>query len=838
MSQTTLNLPAAGFPIAELSGASSSLSGASSDQPPVKPQLANLAEWAAILARAIPVVGDTLRHQRVAILGRYATASLVEYLGSCGLGWLDLVMTNYDRQFYRPLDQPQSQQSSEQPGLSSGQLVNALNIIGDAARQLTLLPQRLGLPLIGRLLANSLELNTVTSQAVITNPVVVTSPPVDLPADYAPSQTTSLNLETPPAIALLLATGQAAEYAELQTLVNQHQCPGIFYYLTVNTVGWLALILPNENLFCPATLFSSCPTTITAPYFLAQQHLTNLVANFAKTLLLQHSAYARPELSYLLAQSERFFLVTHPSWPWSVQPVTPSKLATIIAVTKVAKAIETTKTSEVNEVAEITETVEIAKTINNIGIDNAGIDNAEIDNTGSLEAPATNSLSNNKILLPRPQPSSRQSSIAQRSDPRPLAAETYIIIGLGSLGSFAARLLYQLGANLVLVDDKLVSAANPIRQIYSQSQVGQSKAYSCLASLLSESQAISQPVKFASFEQSNNSNNSNNSNQPNNLNNLNNLNKLNNSNHFSDFNHSNSFNCPNNPDSSNDYNVPSLIKPQPISTHLSTGKLRGWRVPLSTVSPSANTSANTKLETVDLDLTTADWSEVAAPLYAYNWAVGEDADSFAQLAALIGGHQVSKVLLATGTATDRVISEKLRQLQMPHVVVSCYARAQYFEAILALPQKPCFSCLRGHLHLGPSPALTPEELARYAGNSQDLAAEPATVIETARAALLAVQLLYSLSYLSDTPWLQRALAQETIFFLGGNTCQPQGEDWVYHLPWPGNVQVWGVGDITGRGAYLICRACGRQLPVDHPYQRDLVTIGEDFAAAALLASGN
>jgi hypothetical protein len=98
-------------------------------------------------------------------------------------------------------------------------------------------------------------------------------------------------------------------------------------------------------------------------------------------------------------------------------------------------------------------------------------------------------------------------------------------------------------------------------------------------------------------------------------------------------------------------------------------------------------------------------------------------------------------------------------------------------------------------------------------------AEPATRVETGRAADLAAHIAYGLLNLDTNPWLARALAEEQTFFLGGNATelQPNG-NWAYTIKIPGEVKLFGLQDITGRGDYIECWDCGRKLPISIHYQ--------------------
>lgn len=199
--------------------------------------------------------------------------------------------------------------------------------------------------------------------------------------------------------------------------------------------------------------------------------------------------------------------------------------------------------------------------------------------------------------------------------------------------------------------------------------------------------------------------------------------------------------------------------------------------------------------------------------FSYNLAISSE--NLFELEELLSKHKIDVAIIATGTGTDRIISQVLREQKIPQVIVSCYARARFFEAIVIDSEKsPCFGCVRGHLYLGSAPSLTPEQKMHYVSTEHDLTAEPATRIETGRAANLAAHIAYSLLNLETSKWLARALKEEQTFFLGGNTAEEQSkDDWVYGIELPGEVKLFGLQDITGRGNYIECWDCGRKLPV-------------------------
>lgn len=207
-----------------------------------------------------------------------------------------------------------------------------------------------------------------------------------------------------------------------------------------------------------------------------------------------------------------------------------------------------------------------------------------------------------------------------------------------------------------------------------------------------------------------------------------------------------------------------------------------------------------------------DWPYKEQTIISCEMAISPD--NLEEFEKLIELYKPDVAVVATGTGNDRIISQSLFARQIPHVVVSCYARARFFEAIVVDGKgSPCFGCMRGHLYLGKTPSLTPEQKARYVSTDNDLAAEPATRIETGRAADLATHIAYGLMNLDDCPWLARALREEQTFFLGGNTAETQNGEWAYTIEQPSEVKLFGLSDITGRGDYIECWDCGRKLSV-------------------------
>lgn len=552
-------------------------------------------------ARIRPIVGDKLFDKRVLIIGNFNTAPLIEYLSCCGVNRFYILTTSYDQQY-------------------TDQHISA---------------------------------NAKIDQLVHRLQIDITNHNIDI------SNIDQIILEQD--ISIIVGTGGADEYkliCRLATIVNRL---AIFYRLIDQYSGIMAIIKTDNSPVLTGQLFSFNEQAIavnTINIKFSKLHLSNIVANYVKAILLQGSDYARTDIEEILNSDHQILLIGHKSWPWAIIPF--------------------------NDAYQIEALID--KSANN---------NVEITNTTMI----------NKNCL---------------------------IIGLGSLGSICAEILYQLGSNLILMDGETVDIANPIRQLYRYDQVGIAKAEALIDQLTGDREGIYQHDDLT--------------------------------NHY----------C--------------------------------WQANDSSVN-----------------------STIQQAINGYRAIISEDEQSIDQFKKIITTHKVDLAIVATGTNYDRLISKILRTANIPHVVVSCYARAHYFEAIVINGQKgPCFGCVRGHLYLGKAPALTAEQRMRYIGNDVELQGEPATRIETGRAAELAAHIAYSLINLDQSDWLARSLNSEETFFLGGNRAERINDkdnhnEWAYGIEIPGTVGIFGLNDITGRDNYLECWDCGRRLTVNIKYQETVLT---------------
>jgi hypothetical protein len=191
---------------------------------------------------------------------------------------------------------------------------------------------------------------------------------------------------------------------------------------------------------------------------------------------------------------------------------------------------------------------------------------------------------------------------------------------------------------------------------------------------------------------------------------------------------------------------------------------------------------------------------------------------FSAFEQLLRDDRPDVVLLATGTHHHAMLAEMLWHLGIPHVAACCYPRAQYFEVSIVSPreQTPCLHCYRGHLYAGP-PEPLPDDVAAFLYESvpdeertkryTDLVAEPATQIETLRAAHVLARCAVELINPIRTPWFTRVLADATTCLIGGNAAG------AYGITTPGQVIRLGPEDIAGAESHLRCGVCKRRLEV-------------------------
>jgi hypothetical protein len=188
-------------------------------------------------------------------------------------------------------------------------------------------------------------------------------------------------------------------------------------------------------------------------------------------------------------------------------------------------------------------------------------------------------------------------------------------------------------------------------------------------------------------------------------------------------------------------------------------------------------------------------------------AIGERLTDERIVTTLIERYAITAALVATGTSDDFAIARALRACGVPHVVGRCYPRARYWEAIIVDGHRgPGLEDIRGHLQLGPTPALTPEQIAAYSDRGA-LEAEPATLVESGWAAAWMARLVAQLLMPAGLRerWLLELLTAEQTCLIGGVGVERTPSGPAYAVAQPGEIHAWGSDSIRETRAKILMR---------------------------------
>ena len=222
---------------------------------------------------------------------------------------------------------------------------------------------------------------------------------------------------------------------------------------------------------------------------------------------------------------------------------------------------------------------------------------------------------------------------------------------------------------------------------------------------------------------------------------------------------------------------------------------------------------------------------------ARTWRTRLEAPDLPALESLLREDPPDVVLLATGTHHHAMLAELLWRLGIAHVAACCYPRARYFEVSVIAPRErtPCLQCFRGHLYRGPAEPI-PDEVASFlyepvpdatrAQRYTDLVAEPASQIETLRAAHVLARCAAELASPDRSPWFARVLAESTTCLIGGNASGSYG------ITQRGQVIRLGLDDIAGSTDDIHCDVCARTMRV--ALREDAAPVLDELADAAFL----
>lgn len=191
-------------------------------------------------------------------------------------------------------------------------------------------------------------------------------------------------------------------------------------------------------------------------------------------------------------------------------------------------------------------------------------------------------------------------------------------------------------------------------------------------------------------------------------------------------------------------------------------------------------------------------------------AVCATLDARADIERLIDDDPPDVVLVATGTHHAGRIAEVLHARGIPHAVACCYPQAQFYEVLAVSPRDgtPSAADFRGHLYRGtPAPPPITDDVAAFlyqpvsdelrAARYRDLVAEPASRIETARAAELLARCALELVTEQRSPWFSRVIAEGTTCLLGGNAVFRYDDgEYAYGITHPGQIVRLGLADVA------------------------------------------
>ena len=222
------------------------------------------------------------------------------------------------------------------------------------------------------------------------------------------------------------------------------------------------------------------------------------------------------------------------------------------------------------------------------------------------------------------------------------------------------------------------------------------------------------------------------------------------------------------------------------------------------------------------------------PVDTRTWRRRLDTADLPAFESLLRDDPADVVLLATGTHHHAMIAACLWRMGISHLAACCYPRARYFEVSIHCEDTPCLHCYRGHLYRGAPDTPVPDDVAAFlyapmsddarAQKYNDLVAEPASRIETLRAAHVLARCAVELLSSTRSPWFTRVLADQTTCVLGGNAAG------AYGITSPGQVIRLGLDDIIGTTDHVRCDVCQREMRV-HVREDQPVALDDDAELA-------
>ncbi len=234
---------------------------------------------------------------------------------------------------------------------------------------------------------------------------------------------------------------------------------------------------------------------------------------------------------------------------------------------------------------------------------------------------------------------------------------------------------------------------------------------------------------------------------------------------------------------------------------------------------------------------------LGAPARGVRWNADATADEPAW-EALLRQDRPDVVLLASGTHHHGALARVAWRLGIPQVAACCYPRARFFEVAVLDPRAstPCLECYRGHLSRGAAAPLpvsneqaqflyTHADDATRAQTWKDLVAEPATRLETVRAAWVAARCVAAVLSDQKPAWFETMMREGTTCLLGGHDVVPNEDGEPSHgVVTPGQVLRLGLPDLQRGVSDGPCPVCQAQPTVEAAPPAD---VGEEETLALL-----
>ncbi|MBI4149568.1 hypothetical protein HY491_03910 [Candidatus Woesearchaeota archaeon] len=188
-----------------------------------------------------------------------------------------------------------------------------------------------------------------------------------------------------------------------------------------------------------------------------------------------------------------------------------------------------------------------------------------------------------------------------------------------------------------------------------------------------------------------------------------------------------------------------------------------------------------------------------------------------QFAMLVSWYNPDAVIVAMGRTEGEnfVACKVLRHMGIRHIIPSAFPSATHYKHVVVDGSTGlCYDCVQSKTRVdaGAAPNLSSEQAEMFYGGTQ-----PATIFETwpSSHSLMRLCIELLLPDAARSAWFWRLLHNETPVLVGGNLAQQQDGFWLYGVPKPFAMVVFGKDDIIGINEKDTCATCGRVNQVMH-----------------------